>query len=530
MQSYFHGLVCCPCWNDRHHHAHETNHRKISNETLKIVAEFGTREFTVHIDFFNRQSETPIPVRPSSQNESTAPTLDLLEWDGNTVARFVDFLYFGHYQVPSPTQPFKETESVILEDDIYQRDVYTPESVQSNRTETIQSDEAEPAVHPLVPLEEFHEELDTGYNTQKEREAEEKDLELFYPTTCDYEELFLAHAKVYALAQSQGAKILQKLALQRLLTALLTIGSVDPDSPVAINTIDLLRYVYSYPVPLESSKEPMRDMVSHFAALNFPALQSRREMAELMREGGELTSDLMVKVRRRLVNSEDNLRTTRAELIDSEDDLRAARVGPANSEDKLRKMQTELVTTQTKLADSESILRSVRAELADSVDEAHTARADLADSKASLHAARAELSSLKIDLHTTRRELTISESSLRSRLTYSQRNLQAVREELAKVKAARKRFKSWQQNKEYMSRLGLEITLGSYDKAISSVRRAAGLPEEEDNEVIPNTRQAVRLAEEKNDFQIDKLDVLFIALCIAVLSSWLLFSHSNSEL
>lgn len=138
------------------------------------------------------------------------------------------------------------------------------------------------------------------------------------PTVCGYGEVLLAHARVYSLAQNQKVEALQKLAYQRLLSTLLSIGLVEPGSQVAVDFIDLLRYVYSHTISSGRSEEPLQNIVSQFAALNFPALESRDEMAGLIREGGKLASDLMGKVCKRLVNSEDLLQRKSASEAETE--------------------------------------------------------------------------------------------------------------------------------------------------------------------------------------------------------------------
>lgn len=178
----------------------------------------------------------------------------------------------------------------------------------SDSTETVQSNRTVSPVgpRPLTPLWRFGSEL------QSDQYLDRDALEIFGlrscdPAVCDYREVLLAHARVYSLAQNQKVEALQKLAYKRLLSALLSIGEVEPGSQVVVDFIDLLRYVYSHTVSSESSEEPLQNIVSQFAALNFPTLESRDEMKGLIREGGKLASDLMGKVCKRLVNSEDLL-------------------------------------------------------------------------------------------------------------------------------------------------------------------------------------------------------------------------------
>lgn len=400
MSQYFSGFVCHLAARHSNSglecHAYTRKHRHLSSETYEIVAQSGQKRFFVHSDiliakcssflgnrrkaYLDERSQTPTDdtscMTPISQHsvdhldpesvqdasdasltgpwnksisatagsESRERKIDLLQWDGDTVGRFVEFLYIGHYQAPSPRQLVTEQESIISEDDTYRRDVYTPETARSEVTETQSDGTASPVGphRPLTPLSGFDEEPDLGRNAFREREAEVFSLRFFNSAICDYNDVLLAHARVYALAQHLKFEALQKVSLQRLLSALLSIDSVKPESQVVLNVIDLLRYVYSHTASSTASEEPIRKIVSQFAALNFPALQSRGEMSELIKEGGELASDLMEKVWKRLVNSEDSLHSTRVELSrleDATDNFKFQREKTTQLEEKIRKLE-----------------------------------------------------------------------------------------------------------------------------------------------------------------------------------------------
>ncbi|KAL0633090.1 hypothetical protein Q9L58_008046, partial [Maublancomyces gigas] len=293
----------------------------LSSETLEILAQSGEKKFFVHGDILAAQSEPLRKIVEGVQDGSTSQKIDLQEWDGDTVGRFVEFLYVGHYQAPSPTQPSSVGPgSTVSEDGAYQQGADTPTTSQSVRpgmsrsvsTETIQSNWTASPVgpRPLTPLWRFDLELQNHSDQNLERgRLEMLGLRSCDPAICGYGEVLLAHARVYSLAQNQKVEALQKLAYKRLLSTLLSVGSVEPGSQVVVDFIDLLRYVYSHTVSSGSSEEPLQNIVSQFAALNFPALQSRDEMTGLIREGGKLASDLMGKVCKRLVNSEDLLQS-----------------------------------------------------------------------------------------------------------------------------------------------------------------------------------------------------------------------------
>lgn len=282
-------------------------YRHLSSETIEIIAQSGEKRFFVHRDILAAQSE---PLRHIVRDGPAEHKVDLQEWDGDTVGRFVEFLYIGHYQAPSPTQ--RPESSAVSEVGTGADTPATsrPGTARSDSTETGRSEctttTSPVGPRPLTPLWQFGLELQDRAGPYIDREAPEVfRLGLFDPAVCDYGEVLLAHAKVYSLAQNQEVEALRNLSRKYLLSTLLRIGSVEPGWQVTVDFIALLRYVYSHTVLSPGdSEEPLQKIVSQFAALNFPALQGRDEMTELIREGGKLASDLMNKVYKRLAHSE----------------------------------------------------------------------------------------------------------------------------------------------------------------------------------------------------------------------------------
>lgn len=280
----------------------------MSSETIEIIAQSGEKRFFVHRDILAAQSE---PLRHVVRDRSAEHKVDLHEWDGDTVGRLVEFLYIGHYQAPSPTQRSESSAVSEVGTGADTPATSRPGTAQSECTETGRSEcttttTSPVGPRPLTPLWQFGLELQDRAGPYMDRESPEVfRLGLFDPAICDYGEVLLAHAKVYSLAQNQEVEALRNLSCKHLLSTLLRIGSVEPGWQVTVDFIALLRYVYSHTVLSPGdSEEPLQKIVSQFAALNFPALQSRDEMTELIREGGKLASDLMSKVYKRLAHSE----------------------------------------------------------------------------------------------------------------------------------------------------------------------------------------------------------------------------------
>lgn len=245
--------------------------------------------FFVHKDILASQSQPFQNATSGAWKEGSDRKIILEDWDGDTVGRLVEFLYTGDYQYPDPEPvSFGDTPEVPEAGARHK----PPASLAPLDTS---SDSSDPE-RPLTPLNRC---LRYGL-LDGDGGTDPKALEYFEPSQHDYKEVLLAHAKVYALAHYKSVNHLRSLALKRLLMTLSTLSPVQTSSHIALNIIDLVNYVYAHTDALASSEEPLRRLVSQFAALNFTALVSKDEMAEFIAEGGDFVKDLMGKVSRRL--------------------------------------------------------------------------------------------------------------------------------------------------------------------------------------------------------------------------------------
>lgn len=239
--------------------------------------------------------------------------LNLHTWDSETVGHLVNFLYLDTYQTrkPKPLCPESEEDLEAAASDTTgtQSRVCTPDTVRSDNTVQQDGSADEIENRPLTPLCELG--VSPGgertYRSDDELAPAESEssYSTIYPTeTHDYGNVLLDHVKVYALAQSLGMEVLRRMAYNRLLGIIDGLKLITPGSPLAANVVQLLRYVYA---ETHVAEDPMRYLITQFAVLNLPALQSTPELKELVRHNGDLAVDLMGKVCRRLVTSEDKL-------------------------------------------------------------------------------------------------------------------------------------------------------------------------------------------------------------------------------
>lgn len=261
---------------------------------FELSAQNGEKRFHVHKDVLISQSEPFRHAITGGWRETTERKINLNDWDGETVGRLVSFLHTGDYQYPDPVP---SAGRAVVERRVYRK--FKPSPVKP-RTDPSR---------PLTPLDEC---MGDFVLQDRGSEADWRRLERFGPQD-DYKELLLSHASVYSLAQYKSVNVLRILALRRISLILLKIDplAAQPDSHTVLGFIELVNYVYSNTDSLVNSEEPLRKLVSQFAALNLQALQTRQEMLDLMSDGGDFVNDIMPKICRRLVVSQKSPETIR---------------------------------------------------------------------------------------------------------------------------------------------------------------------------------------------------------------------------
>ncbi|EXJ66221.1 uncharacterized protein A1O5_10837 [Cladophialophora psammophila CBS 110553] len=115
--------------------------------------------------------------------------------------------------------------------------------------------------------------------------------------TYSYREPLLAHVKVYSFAKYYLLPGLQELALQRMI---MTLRKVDCSLKYGeVELADPIEFVYRN-IPVHGDgEEPMRKLLSQFAAANYTSLL-HGSFEALFARGGDFTLDLARKLSRRL--------------------------------------------------------------------------------------------------------------------------------------------------------------------------------------------------------------------------------------
>lgn len=263
--------------------------RRLTSGILELIARDDTRSF-VHRDILFSQSDGFLEVISSAEEEAAKGHIYLKDWDGDTVARLVQYLYTGdyHYPDPSPIPPVVDSTDAV---------VSPPEpEPEPERNEVGNQLES----RPLTPLKNLS--IDDGsiIPILSDRRSDEQRLARTKKIKCDFKEPLLLHARLYVLAKSHSIISLKALAYMRLFTTLLAMDGLEHGSHLLANIADLSRYAYENTHAPISSQEPLRKLVSQFIALNFEAWQTYPEGVRFMSQGGDLVTDVMGKVCRRL--------------------------------------------------------------------------------------------------------------------------------------------------------------------------------------------------------------------------------------
>lgn len=254
----------------------------MSSEIFELLAQDDVR-FLVHKDILAHQSRPFADATNGVWKESTERKIHLQDWDAKTVGRLVQFMYTGDYKYPDPSVPDIQKTPKAEE----QPAPKSPEEPQLRRG-------------ALTPL------LECVLGDMSERAVPRMTdctwLECIDISSFDFEESFLTHAKVYTLAHYKSMAALKSLAQERLARALLAVHPLGCNPHLTMNITKLVTYVYENTDSLGSSADPLRNMVSQFVALNFPAWQADPVAVELMCGGGDFVRDVLAKLCRRLGN------------------------------------------------------------------------------------------------------------------------------------------------------------------------------------------------------------------------------------
>ncbi|KAF8540029.1 hypothetical protein BDD12DRAFT_881313 [Trichophaea hybrida] len=268
----------------------------LATPVYTIAAGPKRKEFPVHSGLLSTNSEILRELVTGQSKTSRDRTIAWEQWDEATVGRFVQWLYTKEYQVPAPkaaaitsrrssgldTRRPRPTSRLFAEA-MASTFAPSPPSTPSPPSSVL-SDPASSSATPHRP---------TSSSAIPPRPASAPPIPDDVPL--DYEEPFLAHAKLYALAQFTDITPLKLQCINRLAALLDEIRWIERCSAAADNFVKLARYVYESTDSMAHREESLRVVVSSFAAFNFERLDCPSMMA-LMAEGGDFVTDVVRRV------------------------------------------------------------------------------------------------------------------------------------------------------------------------------------------------------------------------------------------
>ncbi|KAG0641293.1 hypothetical protein HOY80DRAFT_902605, partial [Tuber brumale] len=214
-------------------------------------------------------------------------------WDSfaaSTVKRFLEHCYQGDYRVPEPVKlPLGAPTSQIVDDEGHTYGVFHTSAGHLPRSHFVKGQ--------AVPQDDHH--LCHICVTIQADGGKDDSGSSGNPHCLDYFEVFLAHAELYILSQTQGRSSLTALCLDRLREALDKAAKAPLRPRFANNLSDLLFHVYNVygysNIKLIDGDQAhgLQNLVLSYAAMHIKEI--KEECSLLMRYGGRVAEGLMEK-------------------------------------------------------------------------------------------------------------------------------------------------------------------------------------------------------------------------------------------
>lgn len=301
---------------------------------FEIYAGLGRKRFLAHAGVLSK-SEILKTLVEGNWKDSIQQKIIWEDWDEDTVARFLQWIYTGDYERPYPT-PLRTVEEngkregspelpqstsilptgglgELRTDDENLRAVedlrYTRPRDQNSTTSRLHSvrnpvtSQHHSPPKPISSLPHIPSQLADKLFAEKLAQAQDfgkwPGHQFWSSTELDYEAILLAHAKMYAMANCFMLSELKHLAHRRLYEILRFIAKPKIETSVIEDIIGLIEWVYDHTDTLISKEEPLRALVVNFATANYPALDGP-DFQALMSRGGDFVLDLVAELRKQL--------------------------------------------------------------------------------------------------------------------------------------------------------------------------------------------------------------------------------------
>ncbi|KAL8690348.1 MAG: hypothetical protein Q9218_004189 [Villophora microphyllina] len=276
------------------------------SEVYQILAGPEAKVFHVHANVL-AQSKVLANVVSGNRKESQDKSIVWARWSVSAVEKFLEWLYTGDYKCPYPTKPDAAEPSPqpncnasddlnLGPDHLYTEPIkagYVPPRMHGKKGKKTNRYQVPPDCHVPEPAEAAPT-ADTANSAQclprlqdlhwpgcrkLERLSQAEEYEkwtghqLWRPDELDYEDVFMIHAELYVMACHYIIDDLKNMVWQRLRSVLVTAGVPVPGTPLIGNLASLVHYTFKETGTDGDHEDPLRMLVTAFAALHFTKIK-----------------------------------------------------------------------------------------------------------------------------------------------------------------------------------------------------------------------------------------------------------------
>ncbi|KAL1850529.1 hypothetical protein Plec18170_006814 [Paecilomyces lecythidis] len=281
--------------------------RIFSERPVKISVGGDAKDYYVHPGVLKLYGSSALKARMGDSWSNGETTLDWTDFDEQTVACVLSYLYTQDYYVT----PLSTTEDEVPSENGYidiRKAVSEQIDVKSTVAECSEPDESVPD-RPLTPLSRC---IKAGLPAESIKTAAGTVRKTSQDPDVGIGAAILIHAKVYSFAHRFLLPQLEQLALQRLTQVLILLDESETRSLFSY-LVDAVHIIYDATPSAKVQENPARKLLSQFVALRFTALAGE-SLDTLMAEGGDFAVDVTRKLTRRLMANNDNTHSLTAEI------------------------------------------------------------------------------------------------------------------------------------------------------------------------------------------------------------------------
>ncbi|KAL9583134.1 MAG: hypothetical protein Q9212_002883 [Teloschistes hypoglaucus] len=252
-----------------------------SSQFYTILVGPSAHPFYVHADVLAKSEVLKREVS-GEWKESQEKQIIWPHWNLSAAAKFIEWLYTGDYRCPYPTKvgtgessSQQERESLRASDSWrFGSHLFSISNKPAGILDMLRKAIPE---QPLPPLNELvwigSCKLELWRPSQAGEYEKWTTHQKWHPSELDYEEVFLTHAELYVMACTYMVDDLKSMAWQRLRSVLSKIGVPVSGSPLIGNLASLIRYTFKETGTSGNDEDPLRMLVTAFAALHFTIIQ-----------------------------------------------------------------------------------------------------------------------------------------------------------------------------------------------------------------------------------------------------------------